>query len=328
MKGSDMKIMQLGFLGISILLMIVFGCSVGNEPETNSQDSEVSEGLTIADGQMDLLEQSGHPLEDFKAIFSLGWKEIFVPMLLTAETAGHAFAVAFEQPISQQPRPFNGGIDMGSVFINYQTNQLEMRKLVSPVGGVVYSLGHRPRPGIVNNLEYIPNITYEFEVTGSANFDPLQIDLTSPPALLSINSHSIGDTISAASDLTLDWTGGNADSGVVIHIHPARFRPIGVRPAPGQMPVPGQRPPQGGPGHRGLMPPPPPISPNSIIVVLDDNPGSYTISASDLQNLINQTSAQGIICGVSQMDLQEIDHNGEQVRAVLHNGDRVGLIFE
>lgn len=323
-----MKISQLGFLGISILLMFVFGCSVGNEPDTNSQYSEVSEGLAIADGQMDLLEQSGYPLEDCKAIFSLGWKEIFVPMLSTTETAGHAFAVAFAQPLSQHPRPFNGGIDMGSVSINYQTNQLEMRKLVGPGGGVAYSLGHRPGPGMANTLEYIPNTTYEFDVTGSANFDPLQIDLTSPPALLSFTSHSLGDTISAAGDLTLDWTGGNADSGLVIHIHPAHFRPIGVRPAPGQMPMPGQRPPHGGPGQRGLMPPPPPISPNSIIVVLDDNPGSYTISSSDLQDLINQTSAQGIICGVSQMDLQEIDLNGELVRAVLHNGDRVGLILE
>ena len=217
---------------------------------------------------------------------------------------------------------------MGSVYINYQTNQLEMRKLVGPQGGVVYSLGHRPGPGMVNTLEYIPNTTYEFEATGSTNFDPIQIDVTSPPALLNISSHSLGDTISVASDLALGWSGGKADSGIVIHIHPAHFRPIGNRPAPGQMPVPGSRPPQGGPGHGGLMPPPPPISPNSIIVILDNNPGTYTISASDLQDLVNQTSAQGIICGVSQVEHNEIDHNGELVRAVLHNGDRVGLMIE
>jgi hypothetical protein len=274
------------------------------------------------------MEQSGHPLQDCKALFSLGWREFFVPMLSTTETAGHAFAIAFDEPVSQRPRPFVGGIDIGSVFINYQTTQLEMQKLVGPQGGVVYSLGHRPRPGISNVLEFVPNTDYQFEVTGSANFDPLQISLTSPPALLNISSHVMGDTIDTTQDLTLIWSGGKTGSEIAVHIHPARLRPLGSQPAPGQIPLPGQRPPRGGPGQAGLMPPPPPLSPHSIFILLDNNPGTVTIPAADLQDLVSQTQAQGIICGISQIDLVEVNHNGEVVRAVLHNGDRVGLVVQ
>ena len=328
MKGRDMKMKWFGVVGLLIILVAFWGCTASNEPDTNSAFSEVREGSTIAEGQMDLLEQSGHPLEECKAIFSLGWKEVFVPMMSGAETAGHAFAVAFEAPTSQRPRPFGGGIDMGAVYIHYQTTQLEMLKLINPEGGVVYSLGHRPAAGTTHRLEYIPNETYEFEVTGSAHFDPLQIDLISPPALLDFTSHAMGDTISASSDLTLIWSGGLPDSGVVLHIHPGDVRPLGTHPAPGQMPLPGSRPPRGGPGPGGLMPPPPPISPHSIIVMLDDNPGTYTVAASELQNLVNQTGAPGLICGISQVDVKTIDHNGERVQSVLHNGDRVGLLIQ
>ena len=323
-----MKMRWPGFVGFSIILLTFWGCTASNEPDTNAAFSEVREGSTIADGQLDLLEQSGHPLQECKAIFSLGWKEMFVPMLSGTETAGHAFAVAFETPLNQRPRPFGGGIDIGSVYIQYQTQQLEMVKLVNPEGGVVYSLGHRPAAGMTQKLEFIPEETYTFEVAGSANFDPLQIDLVSPPALLDFTSHTMGDTISAGSDLTLVWSGGKADSGVVLHIHPGHVRPLGTHPAPGQMPLSGHKPPRGGPGPGGLMPPPPPISSHSIIVVLDDNPGTYTLAANELQNLVNQTGAQGLICGISQLDVKEIEHNGEQVNAVLHNGDRVGLIIQ
>jgi hypothetical protein len=177
-------------------------------------------------------------------------------------------------------------------------------------------------------LEFVPNTDYQFEVTGTTNFDPLQINLTSPPALLNISSHVMGDTIDTTQDLTLVWSGGKPGSEIAIHIHPASLHPLGNQPEPGQVPLPGQRPPQGGPGQAGLMPPPPPISPHSIFILLNNNPGTITVPAADLQDLVSQTQAQGIICGISQMDLVEVDHNGEVVRAVLHNGDRVGLMVQ
>jgi hypothetical protein len=328
LKGIFMKIYKVVFTVLSIFLIFWLGCSVGNEPDNQSRYSEADNSLAIAEGQMDLMDAGGHPVRDCKAIFSLGWKEIFVPRLSTSETAGHAFAVAFDELLALPPRPFTGGIDMGSVFINYQTNRLELRKMTVPGGGVIYSMGHRPHPGVSGELEFIPGISYQFEVTGSTGFDPLQIDLMSPPGLLSITSHSLGDTVALTGNLTLNWTGGHPDSGLVVHVHPAHLRPVGPNPEPGQMPLPGSRPPMGGPGERGLMPPPPPISPNAIVIVMENNTGTCTVSSEDLQELINQTGGRGIICGLSQITVVEVDHNGEPVIAVLHNGDRVGLIVE
>jgi hypothetical protein len=54
-----------------------------------------------------------------------------------------------------------------------------------------------------------------------------------------------------------------------------------------------------------------------IFEVLQDNFGQYAVAAADLQNLLNDTEATGIICHISQMNGTEIDHEGSILRAAM-----------
>lgn len=303
---------------ISVFLLF-WGCSEVSQPEADSQYLFASQSISMLDEQIEFMERGGLPLTESKAIFSIGWRELMDPTGGTSEIAGHASAVAFEEPVEQRPRPFGGGIDMGSVFINYGSNQIEMNKWIGREGGIVYMLSHRMRGSAISTLGFVPNTLYEFEVTGSSGFDPVQLGITSPPALLEINSHSAGQTISVSEDLTLTWSGGKANTGVVLHVHPA----------PGQRPGGGPGTPGGGHPQHGPHPfPPAPLSPNSIVVVLENNPGTYTFSAADIQELVNQSGASGIVVGVSQLDVDEVSPNGEILRVVMHNRDGLMLVVQ
>jgi hypothetical protein len=305
------------FLIVSVFLLL-WGCSEVSQPEADSQYLLATQGFSIFDEQVEFMERGGLPLNESKAIFSVGWRELMDTAGTTTEILGHATAIAFEQPLEQRPHPPRGGIDMGSVFINYASNQLELNKWTGREGGVIYMLSHRMWGTSNPALNFVPNTLYEFEVTGSSVFDPVQLGITSPPSLLEITSHSAGQTVSATEDLTVTWTGGKANTGVVLHIHPAPpNRPGG----PGS--------PRGGHHHRGRHPfPPAPLSTSSIVVVLQDNPGSHTFASADIQELLNQTGASEIVLGVSQLDINEVDHNGEILSVVMHDKDGIMLAVQ
>jgi len=198
-------------VSVSVFLLL-WGCSEVSQPEADSQYLYASQSISMMDEQIEFLERGGLPFSESKAIFSIGWRELMDPSGGTSEIAGHAFAVAFEEPVEQRPRPFGGGIDMGSVFINYGSNQIEMNKWTAREGGVVYMLSHRLR-GMTNlTLGFLPNTLYEFEVTGSSGFNPVQLGIISPLGLLEISSHTAGQAISITEDLILTWSGGKANS--------------------------------------------------------------------------------------------------------------------
>ena len=117
------------------------------------------------------------------------------------------------------------GLDMGDITINYSGNQVEMYKHVHDKRGVAYSLFERPfgHSNSENMLEFMPNTDYQFEVTGSENFAPITITLTSPSALMNITSPTFGEIINPAEDLTINWEGGN-EGKVGIRLMPD-FRP-------------------------------------------------------------------------------------------------------
>ncbi len=299
--------------------LLLWGCSDVSQPEADSQYLYASQGFSMLDDQIEFMERGGLPLSESKAIFSIGWRELMDPSGGTSEIAGHASAVAFEEPVEQRPHPFGGGIDMGSVFINYGSNQLEMNKWTGREGGVVYMLSHRLRGSTNPTLGFVPNTLYEFEVSGSSVFNPVQLGITSPPALLEISSHTAGQTISVSEDLTLSWSGGKANTGVVLHLHPD----------PGHRPGIGSGPPRGGHPHHGRHPfPPAPLSSSSIMVVLEDNPGTYTFVSADIQELVNQSGASEIVVGVSQLDINEVSPNGEILSVVMHNRDGLMLAVQ
>ena len=313
----------LSLVVVSVFLLL-WGCSEVSQPESDSQ-LYATQGFSMLDDQIEFMERGGLPLAESKAIFSIGWRELMDPAGGTAEIAGHASAVAFEEPIEHRPHPFAGGIDMGTVYLNYDSNQLELNKLVGPEGGVVYMLSHRLMGSSNPILEFIPNTQYEFEVSGSSVFNPVQLGITSPPALLEITSHSAGQTISISEDLILTWTGGKADSGVVLHLHPAPGNLPGSGPRPGL----GSGSPRGGhPQHGGRPFPPAPLSPNSIVVVLENNPGTFTFASAEIQELLNQTNSSEIVAGISQLDVNEVSPNGEILRVVMHNRDGLRLVVQ
>jgi hypothetical protein len=296
--------------------LLLWGCSEVSQPEADSQYLFANQSFSMLDDQIEFMERGGIPFVESKAVFSIGWRELMDPSGGTSEIAGHAFATAFEKPVEQRPRPFRGGIDMGSVFINYSSNQIEMNKWTGQEGGVVYMLSHRMRGMTNSTLGFLPNTLYEFEVAGSSGFDPVQLGIISPPGLLEISSHTAGQTISVSEDLILTWSGGMASSGVVLHLHPAPAQRSGINPGP----------PRGGSPPHGRHPfPPVPLSSNSIVVILDNNPGTYTFSSSDIQEVVNQSGASKIVVGVSQLDVNEESPNGEILRVVMHNRDGLRL---
>ena len=64
-------------------------------------------------------------------------------------------------------------------------------------------------------------------------------------------------------------------------------------------------------------------STKAIIVKLDNNPGTYTVAAAKLQELVSRTSTRGLLCTVSQMTVNDVDHDGGIVHVVFRNGDGV-----
>jgi len=64
------------------------------------------------------------------------------------------------------------------------------------------------------------------------------------------------------------------------------------------------------------------------VVVLDDNPGTYTFASADLQNLVNQSGASEIVVGVSQLDINEVSPSGDILSVIMHNRDGLMLVIQ
>jgi hypothetical protein len=209
---------------------------------------------------------------------------------------------------------------MGTVTINYTNGEIDLHKMSHDVRGTAYSLFHRPFGGSENLLEYIPSTDYQFVVSGSDSFFPLNVTLTSPELLINISSHTHGDDINSTEDLTVSWDGGNAAGQVAVRVM-AHHNPFKRNGGPGGRGGPGGK---GGP--RGHHPPHPGLNSGDVIIeILDNNPGEYTISAEAIQNLIGDTEADKLVVGVSQFEMSEIQHDGKTINTAMRNGNSVML---
>ena len=297
-------------LFFTILFATLFiSCNEVNSPGEDFFQQEDS--YEVIGSDLDLLKDGGLDIEGADGVFSIGWNEIFRPFDTGTEVMGSAFAVAFGEDAGAFPHFHRVGIDMGSVFINYNSNHIEMHKHSDERRGTAYTLFKKPFGQSSKILEFIPNEEYEFEVTGSQQFSPVSFTLTSPDGLIDITSHNYADEIDPAQDLTLTWEGGVADEKVAVRLM-AHFR--------GHH---GQRGPQGNRDPKG----PPPRSPieTVIFIVLDTNPGEYTFTAEQVQELLKNNGTQHIVAGVSQMDFQEVEHEGKLLHTVMRNGNSVML---
>lgn len=319
------------FLILVLAFGVFIGCSDSSRFDANTQlNLESFDSYASIFGEdFDRLQANGMGIDSTNGVFSIGWSQFLNPMVSDTTTHGHAFAIAFDDITTQIPRPLKAGLDMGSVFINYQTNHIELEKMVNPVGGVLYSLFPRFNSG--NKLEFIPDEIYEFEITGSSTFGPIDIPLTAPSGLLEFTSHINGDVIDPNNDLNLTWSGGTSGDPISIHILPEIvFQPIEggtiVRQLPGGNH--GNIVPRFHGGHSGMGPHPLPMPMPihmGIFEVLPNNPGQYAVAAADLQNLLSNTNATGIICHVSQLNRSEVNHEGRILRSVMRNGDQLML---
>jgi hypothetical protein len=297
------KIVFAGLLAI----FFFFGCkSEVNSPDRNDFLSDQLSFETV-DSDLALMKDGGMVLDSAAGVFSIGWNEIFRPFMDSSRIKGMAFAVAFGERGKDLNHLRKFGLDMGNIFINYSGNQVEMYKHSHPIRGVAYSLFERPFGKCESEkmLEFMPNTDYQFDVTGSENFAPITITLTSPSALMNITSPAFGDFINPAEDLTINWEGGNTGK-------------VGIRLMPDFKPLKG---PGGEPGGPGKIPKP--QMDRVIFIILESNTGTYTFSAEQIQSILNGIPADGLRAEVSQMDFGEVEHENGMLHTAMRNGNTV-----
>lgn len=294
------------FAGLLVTIFL-FGCkSELNSPDRNDFLSDQLSFETV-DNDLALMKDGGMPLDSAAGVFSIGWNEIFRPFMDSSGIKGMAFAVAFGERGTDLQHLRKFGLDMGSIFINYSGNQVEMYKHSHSMRGVAYSLFERPfgKCESENMLEFVPNTDYQFEVSGSENFAPITITLTSPSALMNITSPTFGEFINPTEDLTINWEGGNEGK-------------VGIRLMPGLKSGKG---PGGKPGGPGKDPKPP--MDHVIFIILKTNTGTYTFSAQQIQSILNGIQADGLRAEVSQMDFGEVEHENGMINTAIRNGNSV-----
>ena len=292
-------------------ILFFTGCqSDPNSPDENSFLTDQPAYQTV-DSDIALMKAGGMPLDSAAGVFSIGWNEIFRPFMDTSNIRGMAFAVAFGDKVGDLIHLRKVGLDMGDVFINYGSSQIEMYKNVHPRRGIAYSLFERPfgHCEFENLLEFIPNTEYQFEVTGSEDFAPITITVTSPSALMNITSPAFGEFIDPNQDLTINWEGGNQGK-------------VGVRLMPQMRP---RRGPGGGPGehHGGPGPEPMPPMDRVIFVILDENTGTYTFTAQQIHSLLDGIDSNGLRAEVSQMEFYDVEHPNGTLHTAMRNGNSV-----
>ena len=282
----------------SAFAFIFTACNEVNGPQRDSFLADKNNSFETIDSDLFLLKEGGMDIDASAGIFSIGWNEIFRPFDDESHIMGMAFAVAFGEPNDR----LKFGLNMGSVFIIYGDHQTELHKRTNDRRGTMYSLFKRPFGDSDQLLEFIPNTEYQFEVTGSDQFTPITISLTSPSSLMNITSHNFGDVIDPTQNLTVTWEGGNDDGKVAIRLMPFSLRKKGRKDR---------------------------LHFNHIIFeILDTNTGEYTFTSEQIQELLNGIDARHFVLGVSQMDFGEVEHDNGVLHTAMRNGNSVMLAVQ
>ena len=328
---------------ITAAAFVVAGCSQSTQPVSTQSTTDAAASLTnsIASSEMTLLKSAGINV-DGRGLLAISWREMFNPGCESTLTAGRAIAVGFDTAqISGLRRK---AIDMGNVFVDYDSTHLELTKHTSHNGSVLYtsSAGERDER---SNIPFIGDAAYSFSITGSSGFSALTASITVPPALLNLTNPQKKDTVDSSIDLTLTWNGGNDSSGVVVAVaalpppffgkadddHDNNWKGDRGENEDGGYGMFGgmhhDHHDHGGPGGGFGMPPggfPPMLdSTRAIIVKLNGNPRTYTVSGAALHSLLTRTGARHVSCSVSQIISNEVTHDGGTVLVAVRNGDGV-----
>ena len=219
------------------LLMIFFisgmasiyllGCSNTTQPiqpigaTAQAPDVQSAVAGSIVDDEIMVSHLSGVPVDSSDGMFDIGWKPFVGPIAQDSEVLGDASVVVFDTLATvSRPRSSHAGEDIGSVTLNYAGTSLAFRKIQHFYGGTFYSLFPHLFGNASPGLTFVPNTSYDFDITGSSAFSAAKVSITSPPALINITSYANGQQINADSGLAITWSGGNPVAGVLIRIIP------------------------------------------------------------------------------------------------------------
>jgi hypothetical protein len=329
-----MKNNKIFLLAFAILLGVwLIGCSESSAPSTTPELTQTAE--SIVNNDVSQLQAVGIAT-NADGIFSIGWRKFVGPMIQNGTPNGEAFAVVNSGTLDDHGHPL--GTDIGTVTLAYNSTSTDLKKVSTPNGGVLYSTfarGLRDLQSPPVSIPFVANGTYEFQVSGATGFSATTIAVTAPASLLDITSNNDNDAISSSNDLTVTWTGGSSSDSVIVRVVP-HIRPQGGPGGPGGMGGPGGGP---GGGHRGPGGPGGPHGPGGPMGNPDQmmdkglikkvaNTNTVTISASELQTLLSGTSATALMVGVTQAIVQDVSHDGKNLKAILRNGDRVVLTIQ
>jgi len=349
------KILPLAITAL-VAAITVTGCmETMTQPMSSSDNLLISSAsvaaITAINNELSLVSAEGVNVDSTTAVFTINWREFFNASNATATLVGRAFAVG---PTSGR---MHGGADMGSVYLNYSGNHVELQKRTDRQGGVAYSTFEgRCDSAAYTNVGFNPGAAYQFEATGATGFSAVKVSMTAPGALLTFKGPVNGDTVSSSANLTFSWSGGNAQGSILLTIMAGHVQPgVQAGPHPDSLRRPGG---SGGPGQGGgrremgprgaegadswdvtdgfrfgdgpdVGDPNLPIdSSRAIIISLTNNPGSYTVTAAQLQALISKTGAKELDCMVSLLTSATTPHDAGSIKVMIGNDDQLHLFVK
>jgi len=313
----------------TLIPLVLIGCAENTGPRSPQVDATLSSTVSTVSQDRAQLAVAGVTSSATKGVFSIGWKKFVGPNITEGTTIGEAYAVV--QPESSDTKIRRGGIDIGTVTLNYDGGSTELTKRTTPDGRVLYetfSKGRHEHSATPVNIPFVPGGVYTFAVSGSAAFTGGLFQVTAPTALLTITGHANGDTVSKSADLVITWTGGTAADSVLLRVVPHLRKEQVDHREQGDMDGghdghDGHMGGDGPKGHRegpfmvgGPMEGMGPEFQRGLVLMLA-NTGSYTVTAADLGALLNGTEAAEA--------KQAVTHDGYPITVLLRNGDRLVL---
>ena len=313
------------------------GCSQTTQPLSGmspTADVQTAVAASIAADELTVSKLSGIAIDSSNGEFCIGWNQFVGPLSPGSERLGNAAVIVTNGTVAREgPRAVRGGVDIGSVYLNYSGNHQEFHKNQPRFGGTFYSIFPQLFGQTSTGITFAGGTDYEFEVSGSSLFSPLKISITSPAGLISITSHTNGEQVNADSDIVLMWTGGKPDGSVLVRVTPmVGFGSDGFDTcdSTGRKEDPTEK----GRGRGGMHPEIGRLMPGvhdgdldgpmridtGYVVHLPNNPGATVISAATVQQILDGASRLSIT--VSQLSALEFTHDSGKYRLVMRDGDR------
>ncbi len=226
--------------------LILNGCQEINQPEANEDAfilGQHEEALAVLNDEYANFTAVTDDSIDADVLFSINWRNMFYPVDSIEVLRSHIFAVSPSQDTTQTA-PHHWGYDMGTVSLTYQNGTIDLNKIETRNGGIIYELGRR-RPGghgghggpkghggrgpggrgnggmnpgglspDTTTIPFYPGTVYEFSNTGSETIPALTVQATAPNELINITSHVKGDSIDSCAQNTHLYKYFDADLGL------------------------------------------------------------------------------------------------------------------